>query len=204
MAELNPILEPHQTSHISPSWASYWVSTVMNLENIDRVITSPGRPKDTVARPICFLSAMGCWVCVRSLSPWGKEERLPIYGDIIWVCSTSKETSHLAPLTFCATIHQWVVNSPHKGSVVRKVLPCRGVIMGCYKAIRSIYIYMFYGGWMIGWVASKDDPVLIWGIPSRWCIRACCSFNLIFKTINGHCRVAGGDFVEQGQINSIY
>ena len=42
----------------------------------------------------------------------------------------SKETSMLASLAFVWGIHRWPVNSPHKGTVTRKIFPFHDVIMG--------------------------------------------------------------------------
>ena len=39
--KVNQILKSQQTSHISPSRASYGVSFVKIVDNIDRVITAP-------------------------------------------------------------------------------------------------------------------------------------------------------------------
>ena len=41
----------------------------------------------------------------------------------------SKKTSELRVTGLCAEIHRWLVNSPHKGPVTRKVFPFDDVIM---------------------------------------------------------------------------
>ena len=41
----------------------------------------------------------------------------------------SKKTSNSASLAFVRGIHQWPVNSPHKGPVTRNIFPFHGVIL---------------------------------------------------------------------------
>ena len=53
----------------------------------------------------------------------------------------------LAPLWGESTCHQWQVDSPHKGPVMRKVFPCHDIIIVvvCCDVILVSFIHILYG-----------------------------------------------------------
>ena len=48
----------------------------------------------------------------------------------LFIQAQSKNTSKLPSLAFVRGIHRWLVNSPHKGPVTRKMFPLHDAIMG--------------------------------------------------------------------------
>ena len=62
-----------------------------------------------------------------------------VYSSIYWGADQRKHQSS-ASLAFVRGIHQWPVNSPHKGPVTWKMLPLDDVIMCCMKNIIELYL----------------------------------------------------------------
>ena len=85
---------------------------------------------------------------------WRHNERDGIYnhrGSIVYstVCSwVDQRKQRSASLAFVRGIHRWLVNSPHKGPVTRKMLPFDDVIMRQEKASEYVICNtsLFYSG----------------------------------------------------------
>ena len=84
------------------------------------------------------------------------------------VCSGADKRKHQssASLAFVRGIYRWPVNSPHKGPVMRKMLPFDDIIMG--KRYRLMIIratsYLCMLAWVTGeaqrWWALRISPIL--------------------------------------------
>ena len=92
------------------------------------------------------------------------------------VCSGANQRKHQSPasLAFVREIQRWPVNSPHKGSVTRKVFPFHGVIMDWRPLIasprtflkrhlrinmdwcHSIHFYVIIVWWLIKTFSAND------------------------------------------------
>ena len=103
---------------------------------------------DVITYPINSCYCMRCfWVC--HLQGVAAPDRKINYGDVIMsamasqitavsivfsaVCSGFDQRKHQssALLAFVRGIHRWLVDSPHKGTVTRKMFPFDDVIMLC-------------------------------------------------------------------------
>ena len=62
------------------------------------------------------------------------------------VCSGSKKTPNIRVTCLCEGIHRWLVDSLHKGSVMRKMIPFDVVIM---KKERFLSIYTTHAFWCL-------------------------------------------------------
>ena len=60
----------------------------------------------------------------------------------------SKKTSNSASMAFVREIHRWLVNSPHKWPVMRKMLPFDDVIMSA-QAIMDHYSCSTWASWCL-------------------------------------------------------
>ena len=117
---------------------------------------------------------------LRSLLQWNFTHH---YNDVIMsamtsqitFCSGTDEIKHQssASLAFVRGIHRWLVNSPHKGTVMRKMFPFDDVIMKCkIKNITKMHLTKWFatyrtfcsGFHMMNMPLGSNDDWWIWGL----------------------------------------
>ena len=66
---------------------------------------------------------------------------ISIVYSIVFPCADQRKHKNSASLAFVRRIHQWPVNSHHKGPMPRKMFPFDGVIMTCcYRYFTSLVV----------------------------------------------------------------
>ena len=63
---------------------------------------------------------------------------LTIVYPTVYLCADQRKYQSSASLAFMRGIHQWPMNSPHKGTVTRKLFPFDDVIMWTHKRHRIL------------------------------------------------------------------
>ena len=73
------------------------------------------------------------FVCSAILAKYNQITRLMIAYSTVYSGANQRKHQSSASLAFVRGIHQWPVNSPHKGQVTRKMFPFDDVIMTEYN-----------------------------------------------------------------------